>query len=78
MFSVFPLLDYDLTKKEMRFVSDSIELNYASFQHAVYPYCSDLSGIREYVEKTIGPLDDMSQDFLTSTYYWLLASTPTM
>ena len=53
-------------------MSDSTELNYASFQNAVYPYCSDLSGIREYARKKVGLLDEMTKDFFDK--YILLAA----
>lgn len=53
-------------------MSDSTELNYASFQNAIYPYCSDLSGIREYARKKVGLLDEMTKDFFDK--YILLAA----
>lgn len=48
------------------------KLDYASFQQAVYPYCSDLSGIREYVREKVGLLEEMTKDFFDK--YILLAA----
>ena len=48
------------------------KLDYVSFQQAIYPYCSDLSGIREYVREKVGLLDVMTQEFFDK--YILLAA----
>ena len=48
------------------------ELNYSSFEQAVYPYCSDVSQIGGYIKQKIGILDEMSRDFFDE--YILLAA----
>lgn len=62
-------LDRDLTKTEVETLP---ELNYSSFEQAVYPYCADISRIDEYTRRKVGLLDSMTKDFFDM--YILLAA----
>lgn len=48
------------------------KLNYGSFEKAVFPYCSDISRIEDYIKRKVGLLDVMSMEFFDA--YILLAA----